>query len=487
MLTPVRVRGKNKRDQSRKKQSAGEDSLSAFPVPKSRPGRPRKSKSAIAQSMVEGTAPGLIDASDASETTPTSFYHLSALEQLPTELLQTIFLISMNINLPMSSRHLGSALASPLLRTELVIHAFTRCRDSEDRLYAELRSSLLRQKWLTYNFLQRCQKTYLLRHAILVIQENSKEVARGIYRSNVVRITEAFDTYYSLSRRILMKLDSIYHSSGLDLSRDVVFEGTDQEGTAYSIVLDDEGSRMDVCRPFGAHPQDSIRPEDCFDVRKDFHTRTTYYLVSSDTPLTRCEIPEKLLHGPWTNERGYFLKLLMDADAHVNWLGSTNGEIVLQGFEDAIREDNSYAISVLRASGIENLESDTRIDTVRECLEDLEIGKTTVEDLTNPHGPWRLPAGNALLNTSSARVVPSTEHLKIAVLEKAAKFRVLKALLEGNGKTDIDCDDTEVVGWALQKRAEARATAASHPDLQGVSIGDWLLDTLEVVREKQKE
>ncbi|MCJ1401646.1 hypothetical protein MMC11_004863 [Xylographa trunciseda] len=492
MLTPVRVRGKNKRDQSRKKNSAEEGLLSTLPVPKRGPGRPRKSKRAAVQLLMNKTVPLPVDVPEAPEAVATHSRRLSTLEQLPTELLQTIFLLSKNINFPISSLHLGSVLASPLLRTELVVHAFTELECFNQSRYTELQCSLLRQKWLTYDFFQHCQKTYLLRRAILVIQKYSKEAAGETYRRSTAKITQSFDTYYNLGHRISMKLDRLRRATGMELnkrimnlSQDVVFVATDHEKVTYSIVLDFEGNCMKVFRPWVAGSGDSLRPKDFVFFGETSHVLTVDSVLSC-VSLTQCEIPEKLLHGPWTSERGYFLSLLLDANAKVNWLGSTSGEVALQGLEDAIREDNSHAIKILRASDINACSRDTTIRTFRECIEDLKSEVTTVEELTNPYAPWRIPASNSLLDTPPAGVVPSTKHLKIAVLEKAANFRVLQALLEGGGKTDIDCDDTELVDWALQKKAEARVKAASLPNLEGQSVGDWLLDTLEVVREKQR-
>ena len=483
MLTPVRIRGKNNRDQSRKKQTDEKGVSSALPAPKRRPGRPRKSRRVAAQSVIT-------EDNNVSEAVSTYSSHLSTLEQLPTELLQAIFLLSRNINFPMSSLHLGSVLASPHLRTELVVYAFADREYSELHLYAGLQSSLLRQRWLTYEFFQLCQKTYLLRHAILVVQNYSRGAPQDISHGNVTKITEAFNAYYSLSHRISMKLDPIHYPSspqpvaeGINLSRDVVFNGIDQKGVTYSIVLDAEGSRMYVYTPWIADPSDRPWIKYIPKERDKSHFQTTYFMGYL---VVGCEIPEKLLHGPWTNERGYFLKLLLDASAQVNWLTSTSGEVALQGFEDAIREDNRNAIRVLREAGSSGrcFYPDTQVIAVQDCLKDLETGSVTLEALKDPHGSWRMPAGNALMDTYTAGVVPSTKHLKIAIFEKGANLKILKALLEGDGKTDIDCDDNELVDWALQKKAEARALPAGSA---GSDIGDWLLNTLQVVREKQEK
>ena len=485
MLTPVRVRGKNNRDQSRKKQRDEKDLSSALPAPKRRPGRPHNSKRVAAQSVVTGDH-------HVSEAFTTCSYSLSTLEQLPTELLQTIFLLSRNINLPMSSSYLCSVLTSPHLRTELVIDVFAKRSYSEQHLYAGLQSSLLRQKWLTYDFFQRCQKTYLLRRAILVIRKHIGEAAQDAYRDAVEKITGAFDTYYSLSHRILMKLDPLHYSSGINhppsppenSSRHVVFVGTDQKGVKFSIVLDNEGNCMDVFTPWVADPRDNLWPKDHLMVPKNQYTSTVYSMLSA-VSLTGCDLPEKLLHGPWTNERGYFLKLLMDANARVDWLESTSGEVALQGFEDAIREENVCAISVLRSSArhLNDCLGDTRIREIRECLEDLKTGKTTIEDLTNPHASWRIPAGHLWFENSTVGVKTSTKHLKIAILEKPINFKVLEALLESEGQTEIDCDDTELENWAMQKKAEDRALPA---DVVTENIGAWLLDKLEIFRKAEE-
>ena len=484
MLTPIRVRGKNNRDQSRKKQK--DENLSpALPAPKRRPGRPRNSEFVASQLLIT-------DDHDTSGIIATNNHQLSALEQLPTELLQTIFLLSRNINLPMSSLYLGSVLASPHLRTELVTHAFVDREYSEQHLYAGLQSGLLRQKWLTYEFFQRCQRTYLQRSAILIIQKYSGEVAQDVHRSNIKKITETFDKYYSFSHRMSMKLEQLHNSSGIvnpprpqNLSRDSVFVGTNQKGAGFSIILELEGNGMYVSPSWVADPQENLWPKDHY-----INVKRTglydFYPVLSDASLSQCEIPEKLLHGPWTNERGHFLKLLLNAGATVNWLDGTSGEVAMRGLQDAIRENNTCAISVLRAheSYCKYSLQDAQMRIVRECIQELDTGRVTVEELTNPQAAWRIPAGDVLWDTFTVGVVPSTKHLKIAVLEKPANLEALKALLEGDGKTAIDCDDTEMVDWALGKRAEARTTPGQ---IEGSNIGEWLLDTLEVIRKKQKK
>jgi hypothetical protein len=62
-----------------------------------------------------------------------------------------------------------------------------------------------------------------------------------------------------------------------------------------------------------------------------------------------CQIPEKLLHGPWTDEKCDFLELAIRGNAQVDWVTSTSGEVAEQGFMQAIHSHNYRAIRALRA------------------------------------------------------------------------------------------------------------------------------------------
>lgn len=111
----------------------------------------------------------------------------SCLESLPTELLEQIFLQSLNVNLPLASSHLGTALSSTRTKMVVVWKVFPNhsgAFDAED--YAELseilqagdagdtcmkteieigklQSRILACRWMTWDFLKLCMETFVVR------------------------------------------------------------------------------------------------------------------------------------------------------------------------------------------------------------------------------------------------------------------------------------------------------------------------------------
>jgi hypothetical protein len=157
---------------------------------------------------------------------------MSRLESLPNELLQDIFLLSLNFDLPLASRQLHNSLTSDVVKRKLVLHAFrppvdysshtpplSSCSSSssssllktddavrekeqpsrqlEERLRLQkealkqefeafnsidasyedaqrgyLQSRLAACKWFTPQFFQKCRREYLLAAAKFLIQEH---------------------------------------------------------------------------------------------------------------------------------------------------------------------------------------------------------------------------------------------------------------------------------------------------------------------------
>ncbi|KAJ5100537.1 hypothetical protein N7456_006589 [Penicillium angulare] len=110
---------------------------------------------------------------------------LSRLESLPVEILQTIFLYSLEINLPRASLNLSRALSNPLLYTWLTRLAFSSPNQGSrhgfftpdflppplnfwDLPWGErqhLQTTLLTCRWCTLEFMRKCQREYV-EHAI---------------------------------------------------------------------------------------------------------------------------------------------------------------------------------------------------------------------------------------------------------------------------------------------------------------------------------
>ena len=107
---------------------------------------------------------------------------LSRLESIPTELLEAIFLKSLNLNLPLASPHLGATLSSKRTKMAMVLKAFPSNAESDLEHYSELQhilwagsgektktaigelqSRLLACRWMTWDLLKLCMETFVVR------------------------------------------------------------------------------------------------------------------------------------------------------------------------------------------------------------------------------------------------------------------------------------------------------------------------------------
>jgi len=58
-------------------------------------------------------------------------------------------------------------------------------------------------------------------------------------------------------------------------------------------------------------------------------------------------IPEKLLHGPWTEDKASLLYVLVSLTGEIDWEGSMAGEVAKSGMKEAIKEGNEHAVAAL--------------------------------------------------------------------------------------------------------------------------------------------
>ncbi|KAI8934911.1 hypothetical protein NX059_008581 [Plenodomus lindquistii] len=58
-------------------------------------------------------------------------------------------------------------------------------------------------------------------------------------------------------------------------------------------------------------------------------------------------IPEKLLHGPWSDDKASLLYVLVSLNGEIDWEGSMAGEAAKSGIKEAIQEGNEYAVAAL--------------------------------------------------------------------------------------------------------------------------------------------
>ena len=468
MLTPIRVRGKNKRTKQAKIQHSNSTSSrnpSSFVPP--RKGRPRKSLRN--QSSVGFKRPGVTSPVSFPSRTGPRTSTLSHLEQLPVEILQTILLYSLNLGLPQASPYLGRALASDHVRTELVLRTFdlvTEESDSKER--GSLQSALLRQKWMTWSFLRKCHQPRLGRCAAVKLRELVLKYMPQIQESKVaeMELACANSSYFDdeLQRWSLGPGTSVFHGRA---TRDDGEESDHfwmiENGLYFTASFMPWSAFFITVRKFSGagheHPWVTTVQESC-----------NLELYSSS--LT---IPEKLLHGPWTQEKGNFLMDLFRVSAKIDWINSTSGEVASKGLEDAIREDNVHAV---RALVFADSTAMRRPDRFGSFIPQEQTCQTRL-DL---QGPWLCSSSIFWSSRSTVGVVPTTEHLRIAVVEMNCNPHIIWALVDCAQRWAIDCDDPEIVQWALADKAKSHVPS---PPLS-VTKGEYLLRVLENCRKKQK-
>lgn len=175
-----------------------------------------------------------------------------------------------------------------------------------------------------------------------------------------------------------------------------------------------------------------------------------------------CQVPPRLLHGPWTDEKSDFLMFLM----RPGLMGTCHHEkfsdleVADLGLIDAIREGNMRVVKTLVS--VISLEENS--------LEG--VTDDTEKDYSQPRDPETnhviVSQGNRRLRRLLKNrrryvgVVPQTHHLRVAVLEKHCAKHIVSWLFIAE-RSKIDWNDEQVMNWAARKEAE------------GERIGSWLL------------
>lgn len=235
----------------------------------------------------------------------------SRLERLPVELIEQIFLHSLEFNLPRASPHLARVLSTPLLYTWLIRLAFSSPNESSKRGFftpdflphpldvfalsatqrRDLQNSILVCRWCTHSLLRKCQREYVAR------------VLR-LRCSNTLDIPAADD------RHILSTY--LADSSTQPPADDIVLSARDPHtNTPYKVTIWPAQGAVHIRHAYltpvptpHSHP-DTFRLPWC----------------SADAPA---RIPDKLLEAPWCAEKLALLEMLAAARAYVDeddWFG----------------------------------------------------------------------------------------------------------------------------------------------------------------------
>lgn len=362
---------------------------------------------------------------------------LASLERLPTELLEEVFFWCLNINLPKASPVLSSALSSFHVKSQLFFKAFSSdhgdgLQHSEeliDILYskqdvANLQSSILRLRWMTTEFLRLCRPIFFER----TLWRLSKS-----FRWQWIDGTPAAKLTHAQVERFVQE--------AYRYIREREEAGKENLGhLGWSYIVSDEQT-IDI----QFHVLNGI--VSLGDTRS-WPPARRWKMINC---LDECRIPEKLLHGPWTDEKCEFLTVLLRGGATVDWINSTSGEVAEWGLYDAFKEHNERAVRLIIPNRFrQSFPHDVFVS-------ELHFYTSAIACRDNiKHEKEIFGVG----------VTPSMEHLRIAAIDCDCPLEILAVILKGEN-FPLERKDPALTSWALQKKVE------------GDKRGEWLLNVLD--------
>lgn len=342
---------------------------------------------------------------------------LSYLERLPVELLEPIFYYCLNPSLPQASITIGQKLGSTRVKSQLVLRALSSPNSSEYpcavpgvfptlQEQAKAQSAILRLPWMTLPFFRQLIPDYIVQTIIrelgareirwlqdgpMVTKEN-ETVIRQYLKVNAARIhhTERGPPGY-------------WETMWLDFpeKREITLGIGLQDGLVS--LYEREIDTWDDCRVTFTHKAPQF---------------SNWRICDG---IEGCQIPEKLLRGPWTNEKCEFLEVVIRGNAEVDRVNSTSGEVAEQGFWEAIEKLNARAVRAMVA----------------------RIG---------PRRYRPFPLDSAYRKDPTCKgvgVVPRQEHIHKA-LEEGCPGEILSALL-GAAEVNFDLKTPDIQLWVLQQ------------------------------------
>ncbi|KAF2839947.1 hypothetical protein M501DRAFT_1016034 [Patellaria atrata CBS 101060] len=142
-LTPVHIRGKKR---PRTNADSGQNTI------KRSRGRPPKAPKAEPALKLSGTSSTVLSASEKLQKRRKPRRPLSRLEQLPNEIIQTIFLESQNVDLPGCSPHLTRVLNSEHMYLEFCVQTYLKEDDEDGQFWFPISRGLPQRRFFTFQF-----------------------------------------------------------------------------------------------------------------------------------------------------------------------------------------------------------------------------------------------------------------------------------------------------------------------------------------------
>lgn len=387
---------------------------------------------------------------------------VSLIERLPIELLEIIFWHCPNVSLPRASPILGHALSSFHVKSQLVGklfssnpgHGLQRSNLHETfgrrHSHATLQSDLLKTRWMTMDFWRQympifLEKTIMSRFKAFDLDWMDGTPANRITKAMVAELMQAA---YQMDRE-------------RNPSDPLKWEWQSQKNGKICLILELQRGIVELKFWKGVPPgsaDGSLPPPLPFEM---LIPRRWAMLNCVDL----CRIPEKLLHGPWTEAKCQFLEMIVLSGASIDWCNSTSGEIAEWGLLDALKEQNSRALRALLL--IELIPHPSReiwhpwhhhiypSDPFQ--VPQFFFPQQHQLNMSQPPRTWSRSGVGALLLRPS--------HLVFAVVHQDCPLHIVELLLQHRRHRTVSEDPT-LIEWAVQKRTE------------GDERGSWLLEKL---------
>lgn len=271
---------------------------------------------------------------------------MSALERLPTELLERVFHFCLNLGLPRASPIVGAKLSSTTVFNGTMFAAFGPTWDSwygrekvveevegndeiSDDGDAELQSAVLRCRWADLPTLLQAKEHWIESYA-------TDRTFQPHCRLSAAQNAVEYKTPWSFTNTrpdFLKELNPPEEQEGEDEENATLLpppsltqtEYLDADYSAFEAFTSElDGDWPWTAISWAAHPH-----------------------ISPST-----EIPHSLLLGPFTPTSLKQLFYLIKSGATVSWHSSTSGESALEGLRSAIIAGNTQAIHLLLWSGL---------------------------------------------------------------------------------------------------------------------------------------